>query len=166
MKSLNHYINEYKKQLAKGNILYAYRGLIRYMMQLRTYFQKKYPEHFVSGSIYQGYMDMSFFAFTPEVLKQKKLKVIIILDHEHISFEAWLCGVNKTMQKKYWNFFKENGWNKSLIPAQIKGIDSILEKTLVKTPNFDDLDTLTNQIEKGALEFIEDVSNFLSEKPQ
>jgi len=34
---------------------------------------------------------------------------------------------------------------------------------LVENPDFNDLDALTSQIEKGTLKFIEDVENFLSE---
>ena len=44
----------------------------------------------------------------------------------------------------------------------IEGVDSIVEGILVENPDFGDLDTLTRQIERGTLKFIEDVENFLS----
>ena len=56
----------------------------------------------------------------------------------------------------------ENSWNKYRIPLTTKGVDSILEGILVDNPDFSDLDTLTKQIERGTLEFIEDVEHFLS----
>jgi len=44
-----------------------------------------------------------------------------------------------------------------------KGIDSVLEHILVDSPDFSDLDVLTNQIEQGTLEFIQDIESFLAE---
>ena len=38
-------------------------------MELRTQLKNKYPDYFVSGSIYYGYMDMTYFSFFPESLK-------------------------------------------------------------------------------------------------
>jgi len=73
MESLHEYINEYRKQLKKGAIQVAYKGLIEYIMGLKTHLRNKYPKHFVSGSIYQGYMDMTYFSFFPESLKHRKL---------------------------------------------------------------------------------------------
>jgi hypothetical protein len=60
---------EYKKQLEKGAIKEAYRGLMDYFNALRLFFKNKYPDYFVSGSVYYGYMDMTYFSFTPGSLK-------------------------------------------------------------------------------------------------
>ena len=51
MESFHEYINEYRKQLEKGTIKVAYKGLMEYIMNLRTHFKNKYPDYFVSGSI-------------------------------------------------------------------------------------------------------------------
>jgi len=156
-------MNEYKKQLQKGAIQKAYQGLMDYIMGLRAYFEKKYPDYSVSGSIYFGYMDMTYFSFFPESLKLRKLKVGIVFVHCTFRFEVWLVGYNKNIQAKYWKLFKESGWNKYRIPITTKGADSILENVLVKDPDFSDLDALTSQIEGGTLKFIEDVEDFLSQ---
>ena len=161
MKSFQFYMNEYKKQMEKGDIIEAYRGLMDYIMYLRIYFQKKYPDFFISGSIYYGYMDMTYFAFFPKSLKRRKLKIGIVFIHETFRFEVWLFGYNKNIQTKYWKLIKKNNWNKYNIPSTTKGIDSILEYILVDKPDFSDLDNLTKQIEKGTLKFIKDVENFL-----
>jgi hypothetical protein len=162
MRSFHEYITEYRKQLKKGDIKEAYKGLMKYIMDLRVYFKNRYPDYFVSGSIYYGYMDMTYFSFYPESLKQQKLKVAIVFIHDTFQFEAWLAGYNKQVQTKYWNWFKEINWNKYRIPSDIKGIDSIMEHTLVDNPDFSDLDALTKQIEKEILEFIRDIESFLS----
>jgi hypothetical protein len=162
MSSLHETINEYRKQLKKGAIQTAYKGLMEYMMGLRTYFAGKYPDHFVSGSIYYGYMDMTYFSVIPESLKQRKLKAAVVFVHEAFRFEVWLAGYNKQVQSKYWKLLKESGWDKYRIVPTTEGADSILECVLVEEPNFNDLDALTKQIEKGTLKFIKDVENFLS----
>ncbi len=155
-------MNEYKKQLEKGAIQKAYQGLMDYIMGLRSYFEKKYPDYSVSGSVYFGYMDMTYFSFFPESLKLCKLKVGIVFVHGTFKFEVWLFGYNKGVQKKYWKMFKESGWTKYQIPSTIKGVDCIVWGILVENPNFSDLGALTNQIESGTLKFIDDVKGFLS----
>lgn len=88
MKPFSQSIDEYKKQLEKGAIQVAYRGLIQYMMDLRTHFMQKYPEYAVSGSIYYGYMDMTYFSVVPESLKKRNLKAAIVFLHEAFRFEV------------------------------------------------------------------------------
>ena len=162
MDSFHEYINEYRKQLEKGAIKQAYKGLMQYIMSLRTHFKNKYPDYFVSGSIYFGYMDMTYFSFFPKSLKHRKLKIAIVFLHDAFRFEVWLAGNNKQVQSKYWELIKENDWNKYHIVSTTKGIDSIVEYILVDNPDFSDFDTLTKQIERETLKFIKDVESFLS----
>jgi len=161
MELFHEYMKEYRKQLEKGVIKEAYRGLMEYFNALRLYFKKKYPDHSVSGSVYYGYMDMTYFSFFPKSLKRRKLKIAIVFIHDKFTFEGWLAGYNKNVQTKYWKLFKESNWNNYRIPSNTKGVDSIMEYILVDNPDFSDLDTLTKQIERGALKFIEDIENFL-----
>ncbi len=164
MKPFHKNINEYRKQLEKGAVKEVYRGLMEYIMALRVHFKNKYPDYFVSGNIYYGYMDMTYFSFFPKSLKCQKLKIAIVFLHDTFRFEVWLAGINKQVQTKYWKLCKESNWNKYRIPANTKGVDSIIEYILIDNPDFSDLDSLTNQIEEGALKFIEDVENFLFEQ--
>ena len=162
MASFHKSMNEYRKQLEKGVIKEAYRGLMEYVMDLRSYFKNKYPDYYVSGSIYQGYMDMTYFAFFPESLKRRKLKIGIVFIHDTATFQVWLIGYNKKVQTKYWKMIKDSKWNKYRSPSTTKGSDSIIEYVLVDNPDFNDLDALTKQIEQVTLKFIRDVENFLS----
>jgi hypothetical protein len=162
MESFHEYVNEYRELLQKGAIKKAYKGLMEYIMALRTHFKNKYPDYFVSGSIYYGYMDMTYFSFTPKSLQHRKLKTAIVFIHDTFRFEAWLAGNNKQVQSKYWKLFKESGWNKYHIVSTTKGVDSIIEYILVDNPDFCDLDTLTKQIERATVKFIKDVESFLS----
>lgn len=162
MELLNEYISEYKKQLETGIIQKAYRGLMGYITDLKTHLKNKYPEYFVSGGIYYGYMDMTYFSVIPESFKQRNLKIAIVFIHEKCRFEVWLAGFNKQVQTTYWKLFKESGWNQYQLVPTTKGFDSILEYVIVDQPDFNTPDTLTEQIESGTLKFIQDVEGFLS----
>ena len=162
MDSFNENMNEYRKQLEKGAIQAAYKGLMEYIMSLRTHLKNKYPDYFVSGSIYFGYMDMTYFSFSPKSITDRKLKIAIVFIHEAFRFEVWLAGNNKQVQSKYWKLFKESDWNKYHVVSNTTGVDSIVEQILVDNPDFGDLDNLTNKIERGTLKFLEDVEGFLS----
>jgi hypothetical protein len=163
MEAFHENMNEYRKQLEKGAIQEAYKGLMAYIMSLRTHFKHKYPDYYVSGSIYYGYMDMSYFSFYPKSLKDRKLKIAIVFIHEAFRFEVWLAGNNKQVQSKYWKLFKESEWKKYHVVSTTVGVDSIVEHILVEDPDFSDLDTLTKQIERGTLKFIKHVEGFLAE---
>ncbi len=161
MDSFHECMIEYKKEVQKGTIIKAYRGLMEYFGYLRSHFKKKFPECSVSGSVYQGYMDMTYFAVFPSSLKHRKLKIAIVFLHEAFRFEVWLASVNKSVQAEYWKFFKESNWNKYHIPSNIKGIDSIVEYNLVSKPDFSNMDGLTIEIERGTMKFIKDIEDFL-----
>ena len=165
MGSFHEYIEEYRIQLEKGAIKKAYRGLMEYMMDLRTHFKDKYPDFYVSGSIYLGYMDMTYFSFFPKSIKQRNLRIAIVFLHDTIRFEAWLVGINKQVQTKYWKLFKESGWNKYPLVATMKGADAILEHILVEAPDFSDLQALTDRIERETLQFIVEVERGLRMLP-
>jgi hypothetical protein len=162
MKPFQESISKYREQLKKGDIQAAYRGLMEYMMDLKNHFTKKYPDYDVPGSIYYGYMDMTYFSIFPKSIKQRKLKIAVVFLHEAFRFEVWLSAVNKQVQKQYWELFKETGWDKYKIVPPGKGVDSIVENILVDEPDFSDLATLTKQIETGVLKFIQNIEGFLS----
>jgi hypothetical protein len=162
MGSLSEYIKEYRKQLEKGYIQRAYKGLMEYIMDLKTYLKSQHPDYVISGSIYYGYMDMTYFSFFPESFKQRNLKIAIVFNYNQFRFEVWLAGYNKQVQQKYWKLFQESDWNTYTIVSTTKGVDSIIEHTLADNPDFRDLDSLTKQIEAGTLNFIKDIDGFLS----
>jgi hypothetical protein len=140
-------MDEYRNQVARGVISKAYKGLMEYIMDLRTYLKNKHPEYYIPSSIYFGYMDMTYFSFFPTSFKNRKLKVAIVFCHETCRFEVWLAGSNKQIQTTYWKMFKESDWDKYPVPSTIKGVDYIIEYILVENPDFSDLDKLTKQIE-------------------
>ena len=162
MGSFHESMLEYKKQIEKGAIIEAYRGLMDFFNALRAYLIKKYPDYVVSGSVYYGYMDMTYFSFFPQSLKHRKLKIAIVFIHDSFRFEVWLAGNNRAVQTEYWNLFREREWRKYHVATPAKGVDAILDHILVDNPDFRDLDALTKQIERGTLKFIKDVESYIA----
>jgi hypothetical protein len=162
MGSLHAYMAEYQTLLQKGVIQKAYKGLMDYIMQLRTHLQNKHPGYSTSGSLYTGYMDMTYFSVVTEPLKQRSLKIAVVYLHKEGRFEVWLSGYNKQVQLKYWTKIKDSNWDHYHLVPILQGADSILESILVEKPDFDDLDSLTGQIERGIIKFINDIEILLS----
>lgn len=163
-KSFHECVIEYRKQLVKGYIKTAYSGLMKFIMDLKTHFEKNYPENNVSSGVYYGFMDVAYFTFAPEPLKKRKLKMAVLFNHNLFRFEIWLAGVNKQIQGRYQKLFRKGNWNEYHIPADTKGVDSIMEYILAENPDFSDLTALTANLEKGINQFSEDVKAFLSEQ--
>ena len=161
MESFHESMLEYKKQIERGAIIEAYRGLMDFFNALRAYLKKKYPDYVVSGSVYYGYMDMTYLSFFPQSLRLRKLKIAIVFVHDSFRFEVWLAGNNRAVQTEYWKLFREREWKKYHVATPAKGVDAILDHVLVDNPDFRDLDALTKQIEGGTLKFIKDVESFL-----
>jgi hypothetical protein len=162
MYSIQEDMNEFREQLRVGAIQKAYRALLDYLMDLRTHFKNKTPGYTISG-LYQGYMDMTYFAIVPPALKQHDLKIAIVFNYGAFRFEAWLSGTNRQVQRKYWELFKDSPWPDYRVAIPAKGVDSIIECDLAEDFDFDDLDSLTTRIEGKAVRFIDDVERFISD---
>jgi len=162
MKTLDDYMRIYHEQMNQGDIAKAYRGLMQYMMQLKTFLSKKYPDYSFSSNLYLGYMDMTFFTFTPPSLSQHKLKSAVVFLHEPFTFEAWLTAHNRKIQAEYYQLFCQNHYKSAVLHKPEKGVDAIASTTLVNSPSFSDFDLLTKTIETGMLSFNEDIISFLN----
>jgi len=162
MESLNEYIKEYKIQLSKGIIQKAYRGIMIFMSGLKNDLEKNYPD-FIVSSLYFGYMDMTYFAFTPSDLKNKKLKIAIVFLHEQERFEAWLGGSNRKVQSEYIEKLKHKKIGNYKLSQVLPGVDSIIESILMEQPDFNHPEELKMQIEERTIRFINDISSLLAE---
>lgn len=162
MTTFEHNMREYKTQLGKGSIQQAYKGLMEYMLRLRAHIQKRLPDCEFPGSVYFGYMDMTYFSVIPPSLKERKLKIALVFLHEAFCFEVWLSGYNRQVQAKYWKMMRDSGWDQYRLVADPLKADSILEHVLIDNPDFGDLEALTSQIEEGTLRFITNVETVLA----
>lgn len=162
MHSIREDMEEFRGQLGKGLIQKAYRALLSYMMGLRTHFKNSYAGSTVSG-LYQGYMDMTYFALFPPSLKHRDLKIAIVFNYDAFRFEAWLAGSNRKVQRQYWELFRDSQWPEYRVVTPARGIDSIVECDLAKDFDFSESDALTSSIETATAAFIDDIERFLSE---
>lgn len=162
MGSFQNQMLEFHNQLKKGLIQTAYRGLIEFMSRLRNRFGTRYPELLVPGSLYQGFMDMTYFSIVTDKLKTRDLKFAVVFLYDAFRFEIWLSAKNKQMLASCWEAIHKSSWDKYKLVKPAPGVDSVLEHILVDQPDFQDLEALSQQIEDGALIFIRDVEAFLS----
>ncbi|NRB62602.1 MAG: hypothetical protein HRU40_06170 [Saprospiraceae bacterium] len=158
MKNLNHYVAIYKAQLNQGDIYIAYTHLVKYVMKLRVHMMKRFVDQFTFTGMLHGYMDYTYFYYTNDFLKSKKLKLGLVLNHREMRFEIWLLGNTQKIQRAYWEILKTSKWNKNRtdIPTY-----SILEAIIEAEPDFDQLPQLTTKIESQFIQESEDILRVL-----
>lgn len=163
MASLNEQLIEYGKLIKETDIQEAYKGLMQFMTGLRNSFKENHPEYDVSANLYQGYMDLTFFSLTTEMTKEKDLKYMVVFIHEKMQFQVWLSGRNRKVMSAFHDKFSTYALENYTLTDDIKGMSAIIEGTLSEEPDFDHLSELTNHIETGVMNFIQDIEkNYLS----
>jgi len=162
MESLSESVREYTAQLEKGHIQRAYRGILSFMSALKLKLEAEYP-NYTSGGIYPGYMDMSYLAFTPPLLKEKGLKIAVVYLHRENRFDLWLAGGNRGIQTRYFRLFQELELPDCRFSKPGPGVDSIVERILVQTPDFDDAEALMRLIGEGVVHFAEQMAALLAD---
>ncbi len=158
MENLNSYVSIYQEQLKKGDILIAYNELVKFVMKLRTDFIKSLSDHYSFGGILHGYMDYTYFYYSNDFLKSKKLKFGLVLNHLEMRFEIWLLGNTVSTQKEYWELMKTTKWNKDKTEMPTY---SILETTLVEHPDFNNLNLLAEHIETQMIQSSNEIMDYL-----
>jgi hypothetical protein len=145
MRNLNAYVAIYQEQLKKGDILIAYNQLVKFVMKLRVDFIKSLSDQYSFSGILHGYIDYTYFYYSNEYLKSKKLKLAFVLNHLEMRFEIWLVGNTLNAQKEYWSQLRESKWNKHReeMPKY-----SVLETIIEDAPDFDNLPLLANKIDR------------------
>jgi hypothetical protein len=160
MDSLHNHVREYTIQLSKGQIQKAYKGIMTFMSDLKTHLECKYTDY-TASTLYFGYMDMTYFAFTPPALKNMKLKIAIVFLHEECKFELWLAGSNRQTQADYIELLSHKNIGRFTLSQVHPGVDSIIASSIIEQPDFDHLDELKKQIEVKTIEFAKDISSML-----
>lgn len=158
MKKLNDMVAVYQEELRKGDILIAYNELIKFVMNTRTELVKKLEHQYSFAKILHGYMDYTYFYYTNDFLKSKKLKFGLVLNHLEMRFEVWLLGNTIPIQKEYWNLLKLTKWNKNKTEMLQY---SILEAVIVGNPDFDNLELLSQKIHTNMIQVTDEVIDLL-----
>lgn len=77
-------------------------------------------------------------------------------------FEAWLSGRNRSIMSTYHKRLKGCNIGEYLLADDEKGMDSIIEGTLVENPNFDNLTSLKAEIQDNTVKFINNINAILT----
>ena len=156
MDSMNELIKKYKSQMAKGYIQKAYKGIMSFMADLKSDLERRHPD-WVSSTLYFGYMDMTYFAFTPSALRENKLKIAIVFLHESCSFEVWLAANNRRVQAEYIDLLKDRDIGELELSQVQPGVDSILVSVVIEKPDFDHPEELKELINASIVSFADDI---------
>lgn len=162
MDTLNNNIKEYTIQLSKGQIQKAYKGIMTFMTELKSYLQCKYSEY-ATSALYFGYMDMTYIAFTPSDFRNRKLKIAIVYMHEECQFELWLAGINRQIQADYINLLSHKNIGNYTLSKVQPGVDSIIASVIIHKPDFDNTEKLKKEIELKTMQFVEDINSMLNQ---
>ncbi len=160
MKTLSQLISDYTVCLQQKNLQLAYKGILEFTSKLRADFIKRYPQY-DAGSVYPGYLDMSYFSLSTQSLKDKGLKLAVVYLHQSGHFEVWLSAKNRAILKTY-----EPAVGRILAdtPALFHdpgNQDALVEATLTSAPDFDDPAKLIDTIEQGVAMFVAAVTSRL-----
>ena len=161
MGSLQSAMATFRRQLEDGDLIEAYQGLMAFIRELRSYFQKKYPHYVVPRNIYYGYLDMTYFAVIPPALRPHRLKIAIVFDYEHFRFDVWLSGTNRKIQDGIWQQLKGLKHAPYRLADDPKTEDYVLAGVVVENPDFSNLEALKAEIESGTMKFIQNIEQLL-----
>lgn len=161
MSSQSKSMQVYHEALDKGDIQKAYRAILSFMAELRAELKMKYPDARV-GQVNQGFMDMSYFAFTPQALHTKKLIIALVYLHAANRFELWLSANNRSIQKKMIDTLNQVEDFDYRISDFGSGMDSIVEWIVHVEPNFDAKASLKSSLELNLLRFTKDMEACLN----
>jgi len=162
MAALGNDLRELRSQLERGSLQRAYGSIIGYMSRLRCHLTARDGDGAVSA-LYQGCFDMTYFALYPPALKSRGLKLAIVFDYGSFGFEVWLAARNRTLQRRYWELLKKNGWSKHHLVEPAAGIDAIVECPVAGAAELETPELLTARIEASAQALLDDVVAFLDE---
>ncbi len=160
MKDLNEYVIAYQKQLQEGKIQIAYKGIMSFMGNLKSYLSDMHSDYLV-GALYFGYMDMTYFAITTTELKDKQLKIAVVYLHQENCFELWLSATNKKIQAQYIDKLKDKDLKGYKLSVSQPGIDSIIESRIIDHPNFNELTSLKVELDILTQKFIKDIMEMM-----
>jgi len=161
MNSLTDCVRSYRELVQQGDIVLAYKGIQEFLAELRRELMRRHPDWGSPSSVYQGYMDMSYFALMPPALKERRLKLAIVYLHPDMRFDVWLSGMKREVQDTLRPLFQAATWPDYTIPEDGVWVDSIVEYVVEDAPDFDDPGTLTDRIDTGVSAFADDMVSFL-----
>jgi hypothetical protein len=166
MHTMDQMVNNYTSLLQTGELQSAYRGILEFMSKLRSDLGSRNPSLDMGGSLYQGYMDMSYFSLGTQALKKRDLKIAVVYLHEQKSFEAWLSARNRKIVGRYRAIFRDMILDDVDVFHDEENEDSVIECLLTSSPDFDNQSSLMDMIERETLKFVGAMQKVLEKIPK
>ena len=160
MKTLSQLVADYTVCLQQKDLQLAYKGILEFMAKLRADFIKRYPQY-DAGSMYPGYLDMSYFSLSTQSLKDKGLKLAVVYLHQSGHFEVWLSAKNQAILKKYQPAVARILADTPALFHDPGNQDAVMEFTLTSAPSFDAPAALMSTIEQGVETFVTTITSHL-----
>lgn len=151
----------YTELLNQTDLQKGYVRIFEFLKTLRVVLMKRYPEDIFS-QLYQGMMDMSYFAIIPESLKAQGLKFAIVYVHASSSVEVWLSGRNRKIQREWSRLLVSKPITYTRVNQEI-GADAIVSHRLQCQPDFNHLKDSVERMLPEIEEIIADMKNIVVE---
>ena len=149
-------IEDYCRAVADGRLPRAYRGILAALTLFQSAWKSAHPADTV-GALYQGYMDMSFVAFSPAALAEKRLKISLVFLHDTGTFSLWLAAGNRDIQKRVSGALRSLPRGTYSLSTLEPGVDAIIAYDLPKPYTFDDPQALNIALVAAAEAFARDM---------
>ena len=94
---LNACVESYTRAVFAGDLPRAYRAILSTLSSFKAAWEAAHPKDTV-GSLYQGYLDMSFISFASPALASERLKISLVYLHPQGCFSLWLAAGNRSIQ--------------------------------------------------------------------
>ena len=100
---------------------------------------------------------MSFVAFAPAALAEKRLKISLVFLHDTGTFSLWLAAGNRDIQKRVSEALRSLPLGTYSLSTLEPGVDAIIAYDLPKPYTFDDPQTLNAALVAAAEAFARDM---------
>ena len=107
-------------------------------------------------------MDMSFVAFAPAPLAEKRLKISLVFLHDTGLFSLWLAAGNREIQKRVSEALRHAPLGTYSLSTLEPGVDAIIASDVPKPYALDEPETLTKALVATAEAFTRDMVSLVS----
>lgn len=161
--SLSRCVDEYCQAVAQARLPRAYRGILSSLSLFQTVWKTTHPADAI-GALYQGYLDMSFVAFTPVEFAHLRLKISLVFLHATGTFSLWLAAGNRAIQKRVSQMLRKVSLGQYELCDLEPGVDAIISIDIPKPYPFDDPDGLNRLLVAAAEMFTSDMISIVQQK--
>lgn len=154
-------VESYTRAVSAGDLPRAYRAILAALTSFRSVWEGAHPQDNV-GSLYQGYLDMSFIAFSPPALSSMRLKFSLVYLHPEGRFRLWLAAGNRAIQAEVSAQLRGKPLDGYTLTELRPGVDAIIESEIPPPYDFDHPDELNRKLVSAAEAFQADMAALLT----